>query len=117
MTSVYCRYCYKDIKDRDELVTATNYLRIRPYHYRCFEEVEQETFATVRSWKPINGPMGNIAFVILLIFVGIMALTDVFEEIGNLLGALALYPIILRVLSFFMYELRVPVQKSEKKKF
>lgn len=112
MNSVYCRYCYEDIKDRDELVTATNYFRIHPYHYRCFEEVEQETIATVRSWKPLNGPMGNITFVILFLFVGLMALTDVFGEVGNVLGALALYPIMLRVLSFFIYEIRVPGQRN-----
>ncbi len=114
MSSVYCRYCYKDINKRDELVTATNYLRIRPYHYRCFGEVEQETIATVRSWKPMNGPMGNITFAILLIFVGVMALTNIFGEVGNLLGALALYPLILRVLSFFLYELRVPLHREDR---
>jgi len=113
MDSVYCRYCFKDIHDRDELVTATNWFRIRPYHYRCFEEVEQETIATVLTWKPLNGPMGNITFTILLAFVGLMALTDLFGEIGNLLGALSLYPIIIRILSVFIYEVRVPLDKSK----
>ncbi|MYL32516.1 hypothetical protein GLW08_07060 [Pontibacillus yanchengensis] len=115
MSSIYCRYCGKEIKDRDELVTATNYFRIQPYHWRCFGKVEEETIAVTKTWKPLNGPSGTISVVLMLLLAGVMAFTDVLGEIGNLIGVLSLYPIVLRVLSYFLFESKVPdLQKQNK---
>lgn len=113
MESVYCRYCYKDIEEQDELVTATNFFRIRPYHFLCFQEVEQETIATVRSWKPLNGPAGNITIIVMLLLAAVMTFTNLLGEVGNLIGVFALYPILIRVLSFFIFEIRVPSKKKK----
>ncbi|MFC0523348.1 hypothetical protein ACFFGV_07100 [Pontibacillus salicampi] len=107
MDSVYCRYCTKDVEERQQLVTATNYFRILPYHRRCFEKVEEETIALTRSFKPVNGLAGNVTAFVLLAVALLFAFTPLLSMIGNVIAVLCLYPVVLRVISYFLYERRV----------
>lgn len=111
-----CRYCYKEIRDRDDLVTASNWFRIRPYHYRCFEKMEQDTKTIAGTWTPINGRVGLITVLLMAVLSGLMLLTDLLGGIGDLLGVLALYPILLRVLSYFVFEMPLPKLADDKRK-
>ncbi|KGX90756.1 hypothetical protein N781_06500 [Pontibacillus halophilus JSM 076056 = DSM 19796] len=112
MRPVFCKYCSKPIDDRDELITATNYARIYPYHYLCYQELEQETTTVQRVWKPLNDGLGTYIAFLMLILSGWFAFTDTLGAVGDIIAALSLYPIGLRVLSFFLYELRVPNQSG-----
>ncbi|WP_181349325.1 hypothetical protein [Thalassobacillus sp. CUG 92003] len=108
MKSNICRYCYKEIRDRDELITASNWFRLRPFHYRCFELLEQDTRTIAGNWSPVNGSAGNVTTVLMTILAVWMLATNALGLIGDLLGIIALYPILLRVLSFFVYEMKLP---------
>ncbi|MBA2174646.1 hypothetical protein H0266_06945 [Halobacillus locisalis] len=103
-----CRYCYKEIRDRDELVTASNWFRVRPFHYRCFELVEQDTKTIAGAWNPVNGRTGLVTVVLMLLLFLVMITTNILGGIGDLLGFLALYPVLLRVFSYLVYEIRLP---------
>ncbi|WP_079480779.1 hypothetical protein [Halobacillus salinus] len=103
-----CRYCYKEIRDRDELVTASNWFRVRPFHYRCFELVEQEAKTIAGTWNPVNGTTGLVTVILMLVLVVVMWTTNILGGIGDILGALALYPVLLRVFSYFVFEMRLP---------
>ncbi|RWZ55296.1 hypothetical protein EQV77_11670 [Halobacillus fulvus] len=103
-----CRYCYKDIRDRDELVTASNWFRVRPFHYRCFELLEQDTRTIAGTWNPVNGTTGLVTVVLMLILAVVMLTTNILGFVGDILGFLALYPILLRAFSYLVYEMRLP---------
>ncbi|MBN9656122.1 hypothetical protein J0K78_17735 [Halobacillus sp. GSS1] len=108
MNTNICRYCFKKIQDRDELVTASNWFRIRPYHYRCFELLEQDTRTIAGTWTPINGRVGLVTVFLMLVLSIVLLLTDLLGRIGDLVGFLALYPVLLRILSFFIFEMHLP---------
>ncbi|MCP3032414.1 hypothetical protein LF817_13885 [Halobacillus sp. A1] len=108
MRTQVCRYCYKEIRDRDELVTASNWFRIRPFHYRCFDLVEQETSTIAGTWKPINSRASLISVVLMLVLSVWMFATDTLGFVGDLIGLIALYPVVLRTISFVWIESRLP---------
>jgi hypothetical protein len=112
-----CRYCYKEIQDRDELVTASKWFRIRPFHYRCFELMEQDTRTIVGTWTPINGRVGLLNVVLMVVLSVVLLTTDVLGGIGDLIGLLALYPVLLRTLSYFIFEIRLPKYVENKRRF
>lgn len=103
-----CRYCFKKIQDRDQLVTASNWFRIRPYHYRCFELLEQDTRTIAGAWTPINGRVGLVTVFLMLVLSIVLLFTNLLGRIGDLVGFLALYPVLLRILSFFIFEMHLP---------
>lgn len=112
MDSKICKYCKKEIKDRDELVTASNWFRVRPFHYRCFQKLEQETSAMWLAWTPVNGPSGNVTVLLMLVLAIWMLVTNTLGLIGDLIGILALYPILLRLISLFSIENKIPKVKK-----
>lgn len=111
-----CRYCYKEIQDRDELVTASNWFRIRPFHYRCFELVEQDTRTIAGSWSPVNGRVGLITVALMVVLAVVLLTTDLLGGIGDVIGLLALYPVLLRALSYFLFEIKLPKYVENKRR-
>lgn len=111
-----CRYCYKEIQDRDELVTASNWFRVRPYHYRCFELLEQDTRTIAGSWTPINGRVSLVTVGLMLVLAIVLLTTDLLGGIGDLVGIFALYPVFLRLISFFVFEIRLPKYVENKRR-
>ncbi|UOQ43603.1 hypothetical protein MUN89_17065 [Halobacillus salinarum] len=109
-----CRYCFKEIKSRDELVTASSWFRIRPYHYRCFQLLEEDTRTVAGAWTPINGTVGLVTVFIMLGLSILMLSTSLLGAVGDLIGVLALYPVLLRILSFIAIESRIPGRKKNK---
>ncbi|GGD02764.1 hypothetical protein GCM10007216_36940 [Thalassobacillus devorans] len=116
MKHVICHYCKKKVKDRDELVTASNWFRIKPFHYKCFKEQEQEITVSINAWNPVNGPAGNLSFIIMFVLAVWMLFTDTLGMIGDLIGLVALYPVFLRILSFVLIELTLPKISTRKKR-
>ncbi|KHE72220.1 hypothetical protein [Halobacillus sp. BBL2006] len=116
MNTNICRYCYKEIQDRDELVTASNWFRVRPYHYRCFELLEQDTKTIAGTWTPVNGVTGIITIMLMLILSVVMFTTNILGGIGDLLGILAFYPVFLRIFSYFVFEIRLPKYIENKRR-
>ncbi|WP_226576564.1 hypothetical protein [Halobacillus litoralis] len=116
MNTNICRYCYKEIQDRDELITASSWFRVRPYHYRCFELLEQDTRTIAGAWTPVNGRTGLVTVVLMGILSVVMFTTDILGGIGDLIGVLSLYPVVLRILSYFIYEMRLPKYVENKRR-
>ncbi|SDM78008.1 hypothetical protein [Sediminibacillus halophilus] len=108
MKPIICHYCGKPIEKRDQLVTASNWLRVRPYHYVCFEEVEKESSTIYNSWTPLNGPAGNITAAIMAVLAGWLLLTDTWGLAGSLIGFLALYRVLIRLAALIGFERKVP---------
>ncbi|MRH44942.1 hypothetical protein GH741_20060 [Aquibacillus halophilus] len=106
-----CRYCYKEIKDRDELVTASNFFRIKPFHFVCFNELEKEVRTLWGFWKPLNGVSGNTRAIILAIVAAWLLFTDSLGEIGDLIGVVALYSVLIRIMSYLFFEIKISKQK------
>ncbi|MFQ3543418.1 hypothetical protein Q7A53_04980 [Halobacillus rhizosphaerae] len=115
MKPIICRYCSKEIRDRDELVTASNWFRIRPYHFRCFSLLEQDTKTVAGAWTPINGRTGLVTVLIMVVLSIVMLGTSLLGGIGDLIGILALYPVLLRLISFITIESRLPKFVEDKK--
>ncbi|WP_035509952.1 hypothetical protein [Halobacillus karajensis] len=116
MNTNICRYCYKEIQDRDELITASNWFRIRPYHFRCFELLEQDTKTIAGTWTPINGRVGMVTVILMGILAVVLLMTHLLGRIGDLLGILALYPVLLRILSYVIFEMRLPKYVENKRR-
>ncbi|QTM98524.1 hypothetical protein ERJ70_03955 [Sediminibacillus dalangtanensis] len=108
MKLTICHYCGKPIEKRDQLVTASNWLRVRPYHYVCFDEVEKESSTIYNSWTPLNGPAGNITAVIMAVLSGWLLLTDTWGLAGSLIGFVALYRVLIRFAALIGFERKVP---------
>lgn len=111
-----CRWCYKEIRDRDELVTASSWFRLRPYHYQCFEKLEQETRTIAGVWKPVNGVTGSVNVFVMLILAVVLLATDLLDGVGDIIGVIALYPLFLRLLSYVIYERPLPKFAPEKQR-
>lgn len=116
MNTNICRYCYKEIQDRDELVTASNWFRVRPFHYRCFELVEQGTRTIAGTWTPVNGRAGLVTVILMVVLALVLLATDLLGGIGDLIGLLALYPVLLRALSYFIFEIKLPKYVENKRR-
>ncbi len=108
MKPIICRYCGKPIEKRDQLVTASHWLRVRAYHYVCFEEVEKESSTIYNSWTPLNGPAGNITAAIMAMLAVWLLLTGTWGVAGSLIGLLASYRVLLRLTAFLLFERKVP---------
>ncbi|WP_077624440.1 hypothetical protein [Sediminibacillus massiliensis] len=108
MKPTICRYCHKEIKNRDELVTASNWLRIHPFHYVCFNKKDKETATIHTAWRPVNGTAGNITFLIMLVLAIWMLATNTWGIIGDLIGLVALGRVMVRVASFLWIERKLP---------
>lgn len=115
MSKILCHYCKREVRDQDELITASKTFRLKPFHYQCFQEQEKETTSQRALWIPVNGVSGNVIFLLMLALATWMLFTDAFHYLGDLIGFIALYPVILRVLSYFIYEIRLPKLDPNKK--
>lgn len=107
-----CRYCNKEIKDRDQLVTASNFFRMKPFHSVCFKELEKEVKTLWGFWRPLNGVSGNTRAIIMGALAVWLLGTDSLEMIGDLIGVIALYSVIIRIMSYFFFERKIPKQKK-----
>lgn len=107
MESDVCRYCYRKIKSRDELVTAFRWMEVKPYHYVCYQELQKETTIFWKAWKPLNGWEGNTAALLLMVVAVLFLFTRIGEETGKLVGVIALYPLLLRGMSYFLFERKI----------
>ncbi|SIS47107.1 LIM domain-containing protein [Salimicrobium flavidum] len=110
-----CHYCNKPIRDRDELVTASKWLSIRPYHYRCYNLAAQEVETIGNNEKPLNNIPNTVVSVIMLVVAIFFLMTTTLGAVGNLLGVLSLYPSIMRVLSYLRFERQLPAFLENKR--
>lgn len=104
MRPVICRYCYKKIETKDQLVTAFRWVTIKPFHYLCYQEIQQETDIFWLSWKPLNGWEGNLTSLLLTVLAGWLIWSETGGMAGNIAGVVALYPVALRIFSYYLFE-------------
>ncbi|WP_407270563.1 hypothetical protein [Radiobacillus sp. PE A8.2] len=105
-----CKYCHKEIKKRDQLVTGTSLFRLRPFHSACFDKLLMENKTMWTSWKQVNGEAGNIRALLMLALIIWVSFWNQFGILGPLLILAAVYPVVLRIMSFVLIERRIPKQ-------
>lgn len=110
-----CHYCKKEIRDRDELVTASKWLSIRPYHYRCYDLAIQEIETIGNNEKPLNNIPNTVISIVMLVVAVYFLATAALGSVGDLLGVLSLYPISMRLVSYFRYERPLPAFMENKR--
>ncbi|MBM7571621.1 hypothetical protein [Aquibacillus albus] len=104
-----CHFCHKQIERRDQLIVGKRFFRIRPFHYICYNKMEQETKTPWGFWAPVNGLAGNIRAVAMIGLAIWFLASDTLEDVGDIIAILALYQVFLRLLSYFLYERNIPV--------
>ncbi|QHS21546.1 hypothetical protein GWK91_00605 [Virgibacillus sp. MSP4-1] len=115
MTAIYCHYCSREIRDQDELVTASKWFRLKAFHYQCYQDLEQEAVLVSNVWVPVNGMSGNISSGLMLLLSIWMLTANTWGFIGDAIGVIALYQVILRILSLLIIENRLPKYVENKK--
>ncbi|MFZ3577958.1 hypothetical protein [Virgibacillus sp. DJP39] len=100
--AVYCDKCLLEIKVRDDLVTATIFFEVVPYHEECYSKDLKGAKSLFLTNQPINGFSGNI--IILVIIALAITWAIVAEGPMKLLSAAGLIPIISRIYSYVIYE-------------
>jgi hypothetical protein len=102
---IYCDFCQKQIKVRDDLITAAIMFEVAPFHESCYGTSIKGARTLFISNEPINGFSGS-AFTVFSMIIAI--LWAVFTE-GPMrwLSILALIPVGYRLYSYIRYERRL----------
>ncbi|RIW33974.1 hypothetical protein D3H55_10260 [Bacillus salacetis] len=99
---IYCDACQKQIKVRDDLITATIMFEVAPFHENCYGTSIKGAKTLFISNEPINGFAGS-AFTVFSVIIAI--LWAVFtEDAMRWVSLLALIPVVYRLFSYFRYE-------------
>jgi hypothetical protein len=99
---IYCDFCSKQIKIRDDLITATMMLEVVPFHEGCYGSNIKGAKTLFISNEPINGFSGSLFAVISLILA---VLWGIFADGSmKLVALIALVPVVYRFYSYFKYE-------------
>lgn len=99
---IYCDSCSKQIKVRDDLITATILLEVVPFHEGCYGSNIKGAKTLFVSNEPVNGFAGTFFAVISLILAllwGIFA-----EGTMKMIALIAIVPVLYRIYSFLKYE-------------
>ena len=97
---IYCEKCTGEIITRDDLVVASIFLSIVPYHEECFSKELKGLSAMFVGNSPINGTMSNIITIITVI-IGIVTL---FIKEFRYLSLVSVLVLGIRLYSWFQYE-------------
>ncbi|WP_433745535.1 hypothetical protein [Falsibacillus pallidus] len=102
---VYCEKCVKEIKFRDDLVTAVLFLKVVPYHSDCYAKDLKSAKTFFLDNKPLNGFSGNLGFVLALILaIGWSLISAGLSKWWSLLVIIAIG---YRLYSYIMFERHV----------
>ena len=99
---VYCDKCAREIKVRDDLVTATLLFEVVPYHEECYAKDLKGAKTIFLDNQPLNGFSGNLG--ISLLFISAIVWSLVAEAPLKWLSLLAIIPICYRLYSYLSYE-------------
>ncbi|MFD4706696.1 hypothetical protein ACFWM3_17765 [Gottfriedia sp. NPDC058432] len=100
--TVYCDRCLKEIRIRGDLVTATMFFQVVPYHEDCYAKDLKGVKTLFLNNQPINGFSGN--FLSFLAFAICIATFFIDDHSMIYLLILALIAIMYRLYSFFIFE-------------
>ncbi|SFC34658.1 hypothetical protein SAMN02799633_00529 [Bacillus sp. UNCCL81] len=100
--TVHCDRCLKEIRIRGDLVTATMFFQVVPYHEDCYAKDLKGAKTLFLNNQPINGFSGN--FLTLLAFAVFIASFFIDDNSMIYLSVLALIAILYRLYSFFIFE-------------
>jgi hypothetical protein len=100
--TVYCDKCAKEIEVRDDLVTATLFFEVVPYHSECYARDLKGARSFFLDNQPLNGFSGNFGFIL----VTIIAIGWLFfaENPSKWFSLFAIIPIGYRLYSYLIYE-------------
>jgi hypothetical protein len=98
---IICNKCSREIESKDNLVTTFKFIKIVPYHSKCYSNEIKSLKTLVISNQPINGMASNI----LTIFITILALILIF--LGDKEFMFLLLMPLVRLYSLLMIENRI----------
>ncbi|WP_409252718.1 hypothetical protein V1502_01980 [Bacillus sp. SCS-153A] len=99
---IYCDFCQKQIKVRDDLITATLMYEVVPYHERCYASNIKGAKTLFISNEPINGFAATFYIVLTVILAIIWAIFA--ESSMKAASLLMLIPVGYRIYSYIRYE-------------
>ncbi|PEJ59020.1 MULTISPECIES: hypothetical protein [unclassified Bacillus (in: firmicutes)] len=100
--TVHCDRCSQEIRIRGDLVTATMFFQVVPYHEDCYAKDLKGAKTLILNNQPINGFSGNfLTFIAIVVFILSFFIND---ETMIYLSILSAIPIIYRLYSFIIYE-------------
>ncbi|PFH82558.1 hypothetical protein [Bacillus sp. AFS088145] len=99
---IHCDRCLKEIRIRGDLVTATSFFKVVPYHEDCYARDIKGAMTLFVNNQPINGFSGNFLtfLAIIIFFVSLFVKNDMMFIITIMSGINILY----RFYSYFVYE-------------
>jgi hypothetical protein len=100
--SIYCDKCLKEIKVRGDLVIATSFFEVFPYHEDCYAKNIKGAATVLLNNQPLNGFSGN--FLAIVGFILLIVSLFVKDDLMILVSIISTIPIIYRAYSYFVFE-------------
>lgn len=64
---IICEQCHKVIEEKEDLVTASIFFRVKPYHYFCYGKDVRGARSVFFTNHPLNGISGHISYLLALL--------------------------------------------------
>lgn len=76
---IICEQCHKVIEEKEDLVTASIFFRVKPYHYFCYGKDVRGSRSVFFTNHPLNGLSGTISYLLtFLMTVALFLFTEGF---------------------------------------
>ncbi|WLD94612.1 hypothetical protein [Alkalihalobacillus sp. AL-G] len=99
---VYCDKCHGEINNREDLVTATMFVSVVPYHESCYSKDLKGAKTFFLANQPINGFSGNFGVVVAALFgFGLLVFAEGGTRFTSVIFLLAVF---YRLYSYIAYE-------------
>ena len=99
---IICERCHGEISNPNELVTATVVFQVVAYHNDCYVHDLKGPKTILLANEPINSFSWNLTFFVMIIASVLWLIFA--EESLKWLALIGLFPIGLRLVSYFRYE-------------
>lgn len=100
---IYCEICGRRIRSNEDLVTAFDFIFLKPFHHSCYSKSLKGFRTIVLANSPVNAILFKIIGYILIPFSLLAAYSGQVP-----LAIISLLPFALVMLSWFLYEQHLP---------
>ena len=97
---VICEHCLTEITDKRDLVTASYFIFIVPYHAYCYSQGLKGVKTFILNNYPLNGVSGN--FSAITAFIAIIISLIIIPGTVKYLAIIPSVPVIARLLSYIL---------------
>lgn len=71
---IFCEHCHKPIEDKEDLIVASLFFRIKPYHFFCYGNEVRGARSVFLTSHPLNGGTGMISYLLLILLTAALFL-------------------------------------------